>query len=132
MSICPNVSWCPNTNQNDYYFIICLPIHIVILLSLKSLQSLENSVHLFDARALKSERLAFQSCWMQNCVTAKCYGSSCACAKGYIYDQVKKLCVLNMVPVPATEVYCDLDHGSQCGYNAKCIYDSGSNLKYFC
>ena len=58
-----------------------------------------------------------------NVPLAKCYGSSCTCAKGYVYDQIKKLCQLQNIAVPASDVHCDLAHGSQCGFNAKCIYD---------
>ena len=63
-----------------------------------------------------------------NVPLAKCYGSSCTCAKGYVYDQIKKLCQLQNIAVPASDVHCDLAHGSQCGFNAKCIYDPGINI----
>ena len=47
-------------------FILINLIYLRLLVTLKYFIKTWNSVHLFDARALKSERLAFQSCFKYN------------------------------------------------------------------
>ena len=47
--------------------------------------------------------------------------------QGYVYDPITKFCHFQFIPIPATDVYCDLNVGySPCGYNAECVYDSGN------
>ena len=47
--------------------------------------------------------------------------------QGYVYDPITKFCRFQFIPIPAADVYCELNVGySPCGYNAECVYNSGN------
>ena len=55
----------------------------------------------------------------------QCYGTSCACPKGYEFNNVKKSCEFTNIIIPSTEVHCDLNYATQCGTHGQCVYDAG-------
>ena len=96
-----------------------IPVHVAKVLSL-----LDNAPNQILVGCIIQKR-KFISIFPLNFI---CY--SIPFFKGYVYDPITKFCRFQFIPIPAADVYCELNVGySPCGYNAECVYDSGN--KYY-